>query len=116
MKLNDDTFMLYAAKYYNNLSCYGMDEFYGDIKHIKYVKRLFNKYEKTGELKERLILNHLVVLYNVFDVRACTEMLRFRMPEYIKYLKPFLAYLNYWGNLNDGIIMDQRILERLREL
>ena len=65
-QLDDSNFMLYAAANYDNPQCYDTDEFYDDLKRFKYLKRLLNRYKETGELKERLILNHLTVIYNVF--------------------------------------------------
>ena len=65
-QLDDTNFMLYAAAHYDNPQCYDTDEFYDDLKRFKYLKRLLNRYKETGELKERLILNHLTVIYNVF--------------------------------------------------
>ena len=63
-QLDDSNFMLYAAANYDNPQLYDTDEFYDDLKRFKYLKRLFNRYKETGELKERLILNHLIVIYN----------------------------------------------------
>ena len=65
--LNEDNFLLYAAKHYDNPQCSSTEEFYDDLKKFKYIKRLFNKYAETGELKERLILNHIRVVTNVFS-------------------------------------------------
>lgn len=91
--LDEDNFLLYAAKYYDNPQCHDTQEFLDDIKRFKYLKRLFGKYEDSGELKERLILNHLVVLYNMFGEHA-TRMLFYKMGGYHHYLKPFLILLN----------------------
>ena len=77
-QLNDDNFLIFAIKNYRNSSCTGMAELEDDIKRFKYLKRLFNRYEKTGEPNERLILNHLTLLYNVFG-NATTEMLFFKL-------------------------------------
>ena len=66
--LNDDNFLMYAMREYNNMQCTDIEEFYDDLKKIKYIKRLFNQYHTEGTLKERLILNHLIVFYNVFPV------------------------------------------------
>jgi hypothetical protein len=93
-KLDESTFLLYAAKHYNNPQCYDTVEFYDDLKRIKYIRRLFNIYQETGELKERLILNHIIILYNVFGVVPATRMLFFKLLEYKEYLKPFLVLLN----------------------
>ena len=122
--LTEENFMLFAAKYYENPHCTDLLEFHDDLKRIRYLKRLFKKYEQTGELKERLILNHLLVLYNVFEHRAMTRILVFKLTEQLKYLKPFLIFLNYWrtdiGNVNGkqivdtDISLDDNIVKKLR--
>ena len=92
--LTEETFLLYAAKHYDNPQLQSEEEFYDDLKKFKYIKRLFNKYSESGELKERLILNHIVVLTNVFGPEAAVKMLFLRLPEYLHYLKPFLLMLS----------------------
>lgn len=90
--LTNDNFLLYAAKAYDtphNVTA----ELAEDLKRIKYIKRLFRKYRATGELTERLILNHLIVLYNVFNNHA-TRMLFLRIdPADYSSLKTFLLFL-----------------------
>ena len=127
-KLDDTNFMLFAAKFYENPNCMGVEEFEADLNRIKYIKRLFRKYKDGGELRERLILNHLIVLYNVFYHEACTKILCLKLQEYLQYLKPFLVYLNYWPERLDGIgannviiigstvPMDTHIVEILRKI
>lgn len=115
MELTDDTFLLYAAKQYENPSCISMDEFHEDLNRFKYLKRLFKKYKDNGELKERLILNHIIILYNVFEKDSCTEMLVFKLNEYLEMLKPFLIFLNYW-KADDIIDMDKGIIDVLRKI
>lgn len=121
--LDDSNFILYAAKHYDNAQCYDADEFLDDLKRFKYLKRLFGKYEETGELRERLILNHLIILYNVFGNEA-TRMLFFKLTGYYGYLKPFLVLLNRMPDkINIGTIvhssdipMDQQIIDVLRKI
>ena len=124
-KLTEETFLLYAAKHYDNPQLYNEEEFYDDLKKFKYIKRLFNKYSETGELKERLILNHIVVLTNVFGPDAAVKLLFLRLPEYLHYLKPFLLLLsilkdrvevNNIVHLTTNISMDKTIVERLRDI
>ena len=115
-ELNEDNIQLFAAKYYDNPNCEGVEEFYEDLNRIKYLMRLFGKYDRDKELKERLIINHLVILYNVFDSRALTRILRYRLSSYEVYLKTFLFYLGQWPNETDGIIMDDNINEALKLL
>ena len=74
-RLTNDNFALFAAKYYDNPTCSGVEEFNEDLARIIYVKRLLRKYERTGELRDRLIMNHLITLYNVFGSKAATKML-----------------------------------------
>ena len=123
--VNDSNFMLFAAKFYDNPGADSI-EFEEDLARIKYIKRLFSKYRDGKELRERLILNHIIVLYNVFEHQACTRMLSFRLYEYIDYLKPFLIYLGYWTDkigpigidknviLDSDINMDTAIVDKLR--
>ena len=92
-KLDDDNFILYAAKHYDNAQCHDTEEFLDDLKRFKYIKRLFGKYEESGELRERLILNHLIILYNVFGNEA-TRLLFVKLDGYLHYLKPFLVLLH----------------------
>ena len=96
MQLNDNNFSLFAAKYYNNPNCTDILEFHDDLNRIKYVKRLLKGYAESGELKERLVLNHLITLLNVFEPQACTKMLVFKLPEHVSVLKSFLSYLGVW--------------------
>tara|TARA_B100001113_G_scaffold340155_1_gene324090 strand:- start:1359 stop:1745 length:387 start_codon:yes stop_codon:yes gene_type:complete len=93
-ELNDDNFLIFAIKNYQNPSCTGMAELEDDLKRFKYLKRLLNRFEKTGEPNERLIINHLILLYNVFG-RATTEMLFYKLEEkYWSNLKTYLVFLN----------------------
>jgi hypothetical protein len=95
-ELNDENFILYASRYYDNPQCTSVEEFYQDLKRIKYLKKLFRRYLENDELKERLILNHLVVIYNVFGIEAANRMMFFKMEEkYWPILKTFLVYLHY---------------------
>lgn len=124
--LTDDNALLYAAKAYERPNCI-QSEFRGDFKRFSYLGRLFRRYKKTGELRERLILNHLVILYNVFGVEPTTRLLFFyiRSSEYAV-LKPFLVLLNVLpkcvlgirtGDIHTSeIMMDERIIERLRQI
>lgn len=94
-ELTDNNFILYALKHYDNPSCRGTVEFEDDLKRFRYLIRLFRKYEAGKGLKERLILNHLVVVYNLFGVEAATRMLFFKIEkQYWSQLKSFLTFLN----------------------
>ena len=94
-QLDDSNFMLYAAANYDNPQCYDTDEFYDDLKRFKYLKRLLNRYKETGELKERLILNHITVIYNVFGPTPATRLLFFKLEGYYNLLKPFLVLMGH---------------------
>ena len=101
--LTDDNFILYAMKCYDSPNCI-MSEFEEDLKRIKYVKRLIKRYKTTGELKERLILNHIIILSNVFGTRNAVRMLFFRLDEQdYQILKTFLIFLGYMPDIVNGI-------------
>jgi len=92
--LTNKNFLLYAAKNYKNVNISSTSEFHDDIKRVIYIKRIFLKYKKSGELKERLILNHLIVLYNVFEEDAINRILFLKLSTQLSLLKPFLVFLN----------------------
>ena len=93
--LTDNNIEMYMMKMHDNPQCIDMEEYNRDIKRIKYIKRLLNRYDTTGELKERLILNHIIVLYNVFGP-AATRILYFKIDESSwSVLKTFLVFLGY---------------------
>ena len=93
--LNEKNYLHFAMKYYDNRQCTSVEEFNEDLNKIKYVKRLFNRFLETGELRTNLILNHLIVIYNVFENEAATRMLFFRVErKFYSILKPFLIFLN----------------------
>lgn len=95
-ELNENTFLIYAIKHYDSTQCTGMKEFLDDLNTFKYIKRLLKRYRLGKELKERLILNHIILLYNLFGAEATTHMLFYKIEsEYWPILKTFLLYLNY---------------------
>lgn len=101
--LNEENFMIYAMKCYTTPNCI-MSEFEGDIKRTKYLKRLFRRYKVTKTLKERLILNHIILLNNVFGPEACSRILFYRVDERdYDILKTFLLYLNALPEIVRGI-------------
>lgn len=123
--LNEKNFLLYAMKEYNNPQCVQVEEFYDDLKKVKYIKRLFNQYLNEGVLKERLLLNHIIVFYNVFPVRSATRILFLKIEEeFWPILKTFLVYLSYMPEIidsingraivSDDIQLDQGVVDRLR--
>ena len=118
MKLKENNLIVYAAKHYYNPKHIDGEEFFDDLKRFKYVKRLINRYHKNGDLAERLILNHLIVIFNVFGYEAGVEMLAMKIPlEQWTTLKPFLVFLRAIKNEDiTGIEMDKYIISKLREI
>ena len=121
-KLNSNNFVIYAMKMYSNPNCTGIEEFKEDICRVKYIKRLLIKYKKYGDLKERLILNHIIILQNVFGVEGCVRILFYKLNKDLhSYLKAFLEYLNYLpyeipeADIH-GIHSDHRIVKILQRL
>lgn len=100
-ELTESNFVLVSARYYDCVFL-NPDEFQEDLKLIAYIKRLFNVYRNTGVLKERLILNHLIVMFNMFGPFA-TNMLFFKLTGYDDYLKTFISFLNFMPERVDGI-------------
>lgn len=128
-ELTSKNFVLYAAKYYDNPQCHSVEEFYEDLKRFKYLKKLFTRYETTGDLKERLILNHIIILNNVFGPHHVVRLLFLKIPQkHLRYVKPFLVLLsilpekvyNVGGNRKvidtNDVAMDQEIVTRLRQI
>jgi len=116
--LTENSFLLYAAKHYYKPNVIDADEFYDDLKRFKYLKRLFYRYEHSGNLSERLILNHLIVIFNVFDIKPTLKMLEYQIPEqYWPALKPFLIFLRHIRNDEYTYIpMDKKVVDKLREI
>lgn len=128
-KLDESNFLLYAARYYDNPQCFDTVEFYEDLKRFQYLKRLFNRYKENGELKDRLVLNHIIILYNVFGTTPCTRLLFLKLGEqHSDILKPILDFLGYMpdkveniGIANttyyaDKIVNDKNIEEMLKRI
>jgi hypothetical protein len=124
--LNDENFVMYAVKAYESPNCL-MSEFEGDLKRTKYLKRLFRRYKSTKILKERLIINHITLLCNVFGAEATTRILFYRIDEKdYDVLKTFLVYLNLLPDkirgikgkdvFSSDIPVDLHIAEILRQL
>ena len=104
-ELNRDNFMLYAMSNYSNPECLGMSEFTEDLAKIKYVKRLLKKYKRTGKLRPILLLNHLMILGNVFGRTPAARMLFHKLePDIHSLLKTTLLYLDY---IHEGMVLDR---------
>ena len=124
VELNDDNFLVFAIKNYQSTGSVGLTDIQEDLKRFKYLKRLFNRYHKTGQISEQLILNHLIILYNVFG-KAATDMLFFKLEkEYWSDLKTFLVFLYRMpletvvtpGVRETDIPLNQEIIDKLRKL
>lgn len=124
--LTTDNIMLYAVKAYDKPNII-MSEFKDDMKRFNYLKRLFRRYRKYGELREQLVLNHLVVLYNVFGPEVATRLLFFKMSkDDYSPLKTYLLFLNMMPDrifgikgadiLSSSIPVDMRVAESLRKI
>ena len=127
LRLTDKNFLMYAMRNYDNVQCSDVEEFYDDLKRINYIKRLLIRYNKTGELKERLILNHLIIIYNVFPPEVATNILFFRIDsDFWPQLKTFLVYLHFMPEkltflenceiITSDIPLDSKIISSLRLL
>ena len=117
--LNEENFLLYAAKHYYNPICMDAEEFYEDVNRFKYLKRLVKRYEDGGKLSVNLILNHLVVIFNVFGIDSGLRMLEYKVftDESLPILKPFLIYLKVIPNDKyTGTAMNETVVEELRNI
>ena len=118
--ITEENYMLFAMKVYENPQCKSVQEFHEDMNRIKYLKRLFKKYKSTGVLRERLILNHIIILYNVFGIQAATRILFARLDKELHpILKTFLVFLHMFPDKIPetdlvSIPLDKRITDRLR--
>ena len=118
MKLTKDNLLVYAAQNYYNPKCIDTEDFLEDLKRFKYIKRLLNRYRDSGVLSERLILNHLIIIFNVFDIEAGLNFLELKLEvEYWPVIKPFLIFLKTIKNDEyTNIDMDKNVVEKLREI
>lgn len=118
MRLTKDNLIVYAAKHYYNPKCIDSEEFFEDLKRFKYIKRLLNRYRDTGVLSERLIINHLIVIFNVFGIQPGLDILELKIElEYWNILKPFLIFLKAIKNTEyTNIEMDKYVIDKLREI
>lgn len=116
IKLTEENLHLYAAKHYYNPKYIDAEEFTEELKRFKYIKRLFNRYIETGKLSERLILNHLVIMFNVFGMEAGLNILELKLHEkHWELINPFLVFLNAVPGHKD-IEMNQTVVDALRKI
>jgi|TARA_B100001094_G_C18050577_1_gene729796 hypothetical protein len=111
-KLTAKNFAAYAIKHYDDPQCEDMDDFYEDLRRFRYLKRLLFRYYQHDELRERLMLNHLICIFNVFGYDASMRMLKFKIKdvEYWSSIKTMLLYLGY---VEEGFEVDVPIDEKL---
>ena len=116
--VTEENYIIVAAKHYNNSQCSNTDEFYEDLNRIKYIKRLINRYHDTGDLSDRLLMNHIIVFCNVFTIPIGIKLMALKLEyKYWSVIKPFLVKLNYI--LPDdltGINMDPTVVGALRKI
>jgi len=119
-ELNEGNYLLFAIKFYDNPQAVTKDDFDDDLKRIKYIKRLLRRYKSTGELKVHLILNHLTVLFNVFNDAAVPLLFYNLEKDLWSYIKSFLIFLNrlpeYPKSVINDIEADQNCLIQLRSI
>ena len=117
-ELNEENFTLFAIRFYDNPQCTSTEEFYEDIRRFRYLKRLLKRYAKSGELRERLILNHLIVLSNLFGVENTIRMLEFKIEiEFWPILKSCLLYLRYIDeDWRTDIPLHEEVTNKMRKL
>jgi len=115
-ELTQGNYMMFALLHYDNPHCKDIKEFFEDIKRLHYIRRLFKRYSEDKVLKERLIINHLVTFYNVFDNKAATRILFYKVEkEFHPILKTFLVYLNRLSlDQYTEISLDNNIIDKLR--
>jgi len=122
-KLNESNFLVFAMHHYDNPQCHSLQEFEEDLKKFLYLKKLLSRYKNNGELRERLILNHIIVLYNIFGDNA-TQMLFYKIDESCwDTLVTFLVYLDRMPEtipeLNlvlSDVVLDETIISTLRKI
>ena len=117
-ELTEKNLLLYAAKHYSNPKFSDIDDFNEDLKRFKYIKRLLNRYIESDELSERLILNHLIVIFNMFGIEAGCKILELKLdPMHWPAIKPFLLFLKVIKNTQYAQYrMDVGIVEALRKI
>ena len=123
--INENNIEFFCMPHYDNPQCINTEDYSEDMKRFKYLKRHLNHYLASGELKERLILNHLIMIYNLFDNESGTRILFYKIEESSwAVLKPFLIYLKRMPNRVKGIrgkdirdsdiTLDQHVVKQLR--
>ena len=126
-KLTDENFLLFCATYYKNVKYVSTEDFLEDLNRIKYIKKLITRYVENGDLKERLILNHIIILNNCFGPEILCKILYLKLKDQMGYIKPFLLLINAMVEkiynvgedksvLTEEIEMDINIISKLRSI
>lgn len=127
IKLTEENFLLFCAQFYTNPQYYSTEDFLEDLNRIKYIKKLLGRYLDGGELKERLILNHIIILNNCFGVSALNKIIYLKFKDNMRYIKPFLLLIDALSDsiynvgeetiVNTTLIdMDPFIVNKLRKI
>ena len=116
-ELNDDNYLIFAIKHYDNPQAVTYEDFLNDMKKFKYVKRLLKRYKKTGDLKSHLLINHFIVLYNVFQY-ATTPLLFYKIEKELwSPMKTFIMFLGRLPEHPRSFISDIQVdIECLKQL
>ena len=118
-KLTPKNFSAYAMKHYDDPQCEDIEDFKEDLRRFRYLKRLLHRYHENGEMRERLMLNHIICLFNVFGYEPCMRMLEFKIKDedHWSSIKTMLLYLDL---IEEGWLIDypidEKLAQRLREL
>jgi len=126
-RLTNENFILYCARAYQNPQCHDSEEFFEDLSKVKYLKKLLTRYETQNELRTNLIINHIIILKNVFGAYNCVKILLLKLNKQMHLVKPFLVLMDIMpekvynvGDQDvvylDEISMDQKIIEELRNI
>lgn len=118
-KITNKNFTAYAMKHYDDPQCEDIEDFQEDLRRFRYLKRLLHRYHENGELRERLMLNHIICLFNVFGFEPCMRMLKFKIKEerYWTSIKTMLIYLDLIKeDWMPSVSLDQELVKRLRDL
>ena len=119
-ELTEDNYVLFAIKYYDNPSAVTKEDFLDDLRRFKYIKRLINKYLKNGEVKLHLLLNHIIIVYNVFN-EAATPLLFYKMDkEYWAIIKSIMIFLERYPQVETDTLkripINEQIIKELKSL
>ena len=118
-KITAKNFQAFALKHYDDPQCESLEDFQEDLRRFRYLNRLLHRYHNNGEMRERLMLNHLICLFNVFGYDPCMRMLEFKIKDksYWTSIKTMLLYLGYVSeDWETDISLDLKLADRLREL